>query len=73
MSALDNASNNAAKKSLTEQKQELFKLLLQKKGINLKQKEIIPRRSPSEENCVSFAQQRLWFLAPPANAIDVFW
>ncbi|WP_016951654.1 SDR family NAD(P)-dependent oxidoreductase [Anabaena sp. PCC 7108] len=63
MSALDNASNNAAKKSLTEQKQELFKLLLQKKGINLKQKEIIPRRSPSAENCVSFAQQRLWFLA----------
>lgn len=63
MSPLDNASNNPFKKSLTEQKQELFKLLLQKKGIQLKQKEIIPRRAPSAENCVSFAQQRLWFLA----------
>ncbi|MFB2879416.1 SDR family NAD(P)-dependent oxidoreductase [Floridanema aerugineum] len=63
MSGLDNTSNNAAKKSLTEQKQELFKLLLQKKGIHVKQKDVIPRRSLSAENCVSFAQQRLWFLA----------
>lgn len=63
MSTLNNPSNNASNKSLTEQKQELFKLLLQKKGIQLKQQEVIPRRSPSAENHVSFAQQRLWFLA----------
>jgi amino acid adenylation domain-containing protein/thioester reductase-like protein len=48
--------------SLSNQKQELLKLLLQKKGINLTSG-IIKRRSPSQIVPLSFAQARLWFLS----------
>jgi len=48
--------------SLSNQKQELLKLLLQKKGINLT-KDTIKRRSPSQIVPLSFAQARLWFLS----------
>lgn len=48
--------------SLSNQKQELLKLLLQKKGINLT-KDTIQRRSPSQIVPLSFAQSRLWFLS----------
>ena len=50
--------------SLSEQKQALLKLLLQKKGIHVEQRQAtIPHRPSTVPNCISFAQQRLWFLA----------
>ncbi|MBG1266528.1 non-ribosomal peptide synthetase, partial [Nostoc sp. WHI] len=48
--------------SFTEQKQELLKLLLKKKGIHIEQAATIPRRTESTPVQLSFAQQRLWFL-----------
>jgi amino acid adenylation domain-containing protein/non-ribosomal peptide synthase protein (TIGR01720 family) len=48
--------------SLADKKRELVKLLLQKKGIRFNS-EIISRRPESNKAPLSFAQQRLWFLA----------
>ena len=47
--------------SLTDNKQKLLKLLLQKKGISFNTK-TIPRRPESSSAPLSFAQARLWFL-----------
>ncbi|MGF2040627.1 MAG: hypothetical protein RMZ43_035950, partial [Nostoc sp. CmiVER01] len=48
--------------NFSSKKQEFFKLLLQKKGINSQKTQIIPKRKV--DTCqLSFAQQRLWFLA----------
>nr|AXN93624.1 PuwG [Symplocastrum muelleri NIVA-CYA 644] len=47
--------------SLTDEKRELLKLLLKRKGIRFTA-ESISRRSESHQALLSFAQQRLWFL-----------
>ncbi|HEX8174908.1 MAG TPA: amino acid adenylation domain-containing protein [Pyrinomonadaceae bacterium] len=49
-------------KSLAEEKQRRFKLLLAQKGIVAPQAEPIGRRLKSTSAPLSFAQQRLWFL-----------
>lgn len=45
----------------TQDKQELLKLLLKKKGIGLKNN-LIPKREPNQQIPLSFSQERLWFL-----------
>jgi amino acid adenylation domain-containing protein/thioester reductase-like protein len=47
--------------SLNNQKRDLLKLLLNKKGISL-HTETIPRRSHTEPAPLSFSQEQLWFL-----------
>nr|MDZ8207931.1 condensation domain-containing protein [Dendronalium sp. ChiSLP03b] len=48
--------------NFSSEKQEFFKLLLKKKGINSQKTQVIPRRKV--DTCqLSFAQQRLWFIA----------
>jgi amino acid adenylation domain-containing protein/thioester reductase-like protein len=48
--------------SLTNQKRDLLKLLLNKKGINLQTETILPRPN-SEPAPLSFGQEQLWFLS----------
>ncbi|MDB9467600.1 non-ribosomal peptide synthetase [Dolichospermum circinale] len=48
--------------SLTNQKRDLLKLLLNKKGINLQTEIILPRPN-SEPAPLSFSQEQLWFLS----------
>ncbi|MTJ29412.1 non-ribosomal peptide synthetase [Aphanizomenon sp. UHCC 0183] len=48
--------------SLTNQKRDLLKLLLNKKGINLQTEIILPRPN-SEAAPLSFGQEQLWFLS----------
>ncbi len=48
--------------ALSPEKLKLVELLLRRKGINAPDTQVIPRRLGSGPCCLSFAQERLWFI-----------
>jgi alpha-ketoglutarate-dependent taurine dioxygenase len=48
--------------ALSQEKSRLVELLLKRKGINAPDARVIPRRAGSGPCCLSFAQERLWFI-----------
>src|SRR3989442_4294032 len=47
---------------LSDEKLELLAYLLEEEGIDLPERQIIPRRKEGDQLPLSFSQQRLWFI-----------
>ena len=56
-------SNLSEIRNLSPEKRELLNLLLKEQGIDLNRELILPQKRESNHFPLSFAQQRLWFLA----------